>query len=94
MSTETKLPEPERPECAKLVSVSPDSQKIGEFIDWLNENGIRLCRWTELEDAPDQYMEIHDPMEKLLARYFEIDLDKVETERRALLDWLHEQQKG
>lgn len=29
---------------------------------------------------------------KLLAAYFDIDLDKVETERRTLLKWLQEQQ--
>jgi len=31
-----------------------------------------------------------DGINRLLAKFFGIDLDKVENERRALLDWLQE----
>lgn len=85
----TKLPEPERPECAKLVEVSPDSQKIGEFIEWLHENGMQICKLEGYADSfRDEYTPVPDNTEKLLARYFQIDLDVVETERRALLEWI------
>jgi hypothetical protein len=81
---------PETPECNKLSAVSPQSQIIGEFLDTLSEQGICLCKWTEWEDAPAQYHPIPDAIEKTLAKYFEIDLDKVEVERRAILDFIRQ----
>lgn len=42
----------------------------------------------DYEEWPDQYMPIHESVEKMLAEYFEIDLKQVEKERRALLDEL------
>ena len=39
----------------------------------------------EYEAWPDQYLPQHQSVEKLLAEYFEIDLNKCEMERRAIL---------
>ncbi len=71
---------PACPECDKLAKVSEDSQKIGEFIDWLHSQEIELAKWED-----DELFTIHESIEKLLAKYFEIDLVKVENERQALL---------
>lgn len=78
---------PECPECDKLSKVSKDSYIIGNFIDWLHEQGIHLRQYTE-HDEPSYIVE---STEQLLAKYFDINLIKVETERRALLKALQEQ---
>lgn len=61
---------------------------IGEFLDWMiDETTYRVCNC----DAYDEYqMSSHSERENLLAEYFNIDLDKVEQERRKLLKWLQE----
>lgn len=115
----------------KLHAVREKSQAIGEFLDWLDEKGIRLARYHEHADGcyephvhdygcsdscgarkndgkhshpfagcslrceketnricgwrDDALAPIHTSIEKLLAEYFEIDLDKLEREKRAML---------
>ncbi|MFA5152110.1 MAG: hypothetical protein WC554_06110 [Clostridia bacterium] len=76
-------------ETTKLVKVSPESLKLGAFLDWLQNQGIHLCKWEETHCSagdPEDLVEIRTPKEKLLAQYFEIDLDKVEIEKRNLLE--------
>lgn len=71
------------PECAKLQEVTPFSQKIGEFVDWLrDEHDLVLARWDRDEDSLN---EVSPSMERLLAEFFDIDLAKVDAERRAIL---------
>lgn len=112
------------PECDKALVVQEDSQKIGEFLDWLGEQDIQLCsphkhsdncyrcgttelkegerkswdylgqaKYTGEKEIDCSYHEgeevyIHEPFEKLLARYFNIDLAKVEKEKQSILDKL------
>ena len=78
------------PMCEKLNAVSGDSNKLGEFVDWLSSEGIHLATWLEtLDDGRPRITPLLIPMqeglESVLARYFEIDLKEVEKERRALL---------
>lgn len=135
---------PSMPESDKVIAAAPESQKLGEFLDWLREQGIHLAKYVPVLDPPVRYHVVPcpkcppdcwrvkdrlslslngltpyhfedeedakasvilleeerqqkaeaDPVfqpfygstERLLAEYFEIDLDKVEQERRALLD--------
>lgn len=79
---ETKLPE--CPECEKLTKVADKSNIIGAFLDWLNEKGYVLSEW----DDHDKLYPVHLSIEKLLAKYFNIDLVKVEKERSAWLEQL------
>jgi hypothetical protein len=85
------------PECEKLRRVSYTSNQIGEFLDWLREEkGITLCKWqdtirhsNEIGDyTPQGYYIVTERTEQLLADFFEIDLNKVEEERLALLNEL------
>jgi hypothetical protein len=77
----------ELPECDKLLKAAPESQKLGEFIDWLTDNGYHLCTQQKTEGEPsEQYLPCHENIEEILALYFDIDLKKVEQEKRALLD--------
>ena len=73
------------PECDKMRAVKEKSQAIGEFLEWLHsEKDITLCR---LEGNYD-YRIINISTEKLLAEFFDIDLNKVEEEKRAILNLL------
>ena len=76
-------------ELDKIRKVSENSQRIGEFLEWLAEQEIILAEWTgnEYNECGDEpLMRISQTREQLLANYFEIDLAKAEQERQALLD--------
>jgi hypothetical protein len=74
---------PATPELDRLVSVSAESQKIGEFLEWLSqERKLVLC---ELER--DEYWPCFMPINDLLALYFKIDLSQVAHERAAILEY-------
>lgn len=74
----------EYPECEKMKLVSSESQSIGAFLDWCGEQGFELRDWdNEYQDQPGP---LHKSIEQLLAKYFEIDLVKVESERQQMLN--------
>lgn len=74
-------PQPACPECEKLAAASEKHRIIMEFLEWADAKDVYL-----LDD--NNYPVDHH---KFVVEYFEIDLDKVERERRALLEWLQEQ---
>jgi hypothetical protein len=82
---------PGMPESQRLIAVSEQSQAIGEFLDWLNfELEITFC---VLDERTDRFrsargMGVFTSTERLLARYYGIDLDRVDRERGRLLAWL------
>lgn len=90
------------PELEKIRANRQESQSIGNFLDWLHsEQELHICAYDgECEEGfgPDNwhgiYTEERDSIEKLLARYFDIDLNKVESERQALLDELRRNNEG
>lgn len=96
--TETR----ELTEHERLSLVKDKSQAIGDFVEWLAEKGIRLCRehehtdtcyddddkkhiWPECELRNGQFIQVYAPITKLLAEHFDIDLNKLETEKRQML---------
>jgi hypothetical protein len=84
-------PQPACPECEKLSAVAEKSNVIGEFLEWLqSDEGYVIGYWDEPYGG---YTREYKHIEKWLAEYFEIDLNKVEQERRALLEWLREAQE-
>lgn len=65
------------PECEKVKAVQAKSQAIGEFIDWLeNEKQIYLMKGRK---------PIHQTTLRLIAEFFDIDLEKVEQEKQSIL---------
>lgn len=104
------MEEPTCPECEKMAKVRDQSQKIGEFLEWLRgEKEIVFCTYHQHskscydneEDYEDHkyarcgYREddlAPAPIrtEEILAEFFDIDLDKIEQERRALLEYCRE----
>jgi hypothetical protein len=84
--------QPECLECEKLAAVSEESNKIGAFLDYLRMNGYVLAKWGDTREEYCLEMHLSDVnINHLLAEYYDIDLDKVEKERKSLLKWLREQ---
>ena len=95
-------------ELEKMEKVQEKSQSIGNFIEeFLKEKGIILaiyhkhdkscekdewgwnCGWTTNQPIP-----VHYEVEKLLAEYFNINLDKAEKEKQGILDDLRKKNRG
>lgn len=79
------------PESAKMLAVKEQSQVIGEFLD---SSKYVLAEYvtvtypnmlTERRHTATELRPVVTPIEQILAAYFEIDLDKVEEEKRAML---------
>lgn len=84
------------PEHEKLKEISDDSQKFGEFLEWLQENGYVLAQWRKYPGHPpdDELVPCREPTEKILAKRFDIDLDVLEREKRQMLDELRAANNG
>lgn len=89
----SKILGPPTPEHDKLKKVSGESQAIGEFVDWLRqERGIVFCDEDKVDDV---YVPVVPfSIERVLADYFGIDLNKIEQEKVALLDHIRAQNEG
>lgn len=74
------------PEHEKLHAVVEESQACGEFYDWLQSKGYTLCESDERN--PERFWPVHRPITDLLAERFGIDQEKLEDEKRAMLDEL------
>ena len=87
MKTETqKNDHPLTPELDKMLEVKEKSQVIGQFLEWFQE-GYVIAEYSS--DGAD-LLHANINTEKLLAKYFKIDLKKIEKERSAILDWMRD----
>lgn len=87
------------PEHERMHKIKDKSQAIGEFLEWLGGQHMAVCQRHEhshdngcyekgkLECGlyDDTYYPIFESIEKILARHFDIDLDKIEAEKQAML---------
>src|SRR5438105_14870531 len=72
-------------------SITRHSALIGDFLDWLSYQRIRLASYQKVEGYHDEmFLPISEGPNSLLHRYFEIDPDAEEAERRVILAWLNE----
>jgi hypothetical protein len=92
------------PECEKLATVQDQSQAIGEFLEWLQqEKHYEIMETRKFVETFEHMMKpgtytaevertvpIRASTEHLLAEFFGIDLNKVDLEKRALLKSLQE----
>ena len=95
------------PEHAKLEAIRDRSQAIGEFLD---SCGYTVCDLVCVRcgailtgpkredhggcDGDTRYLPLRQSIERTLAEYFGIDLDKIEQERRTMLEVLREGHNG
>lgn len=72
------------PEHEKLKEIAPLSQAVYDFIEWCGTEGISLMRWHDDFDNWVPAPSIRD----LLAKHFDIDEDKIEIEKRAMIGYM------
>lgn len=81
----------EYPEHDKLKALGGANQTVGDFIEWLGEQGIELASYGN-----GAYRDVLFPLRRsrdtLIAQFFEIDTNKLEAEKRAMLDEIRESQ--
>jgi hypothetical protein len=73
------------PEHAKLRAIAKESQANGHFIEWLNENGMQICK-AEEGYSRVHYYPVQTSIQQLLARYHKINLTKLDEEKDAMLN--------
>ena len=71
-------PNPEHlyPEHFKLSCIANQSQALGEFLAWTQEQG-----WRFSTVQGEKLVPINVPIEIILAAYYEIDLNKIAVEK-------------
>lgn len=72
------------PEHDKLKALNGHNQTVGQFLEWLSEQGIDLCRYDDSVSKYHPYP-ITDSHTSLMAKFFEIDENKLEAEKLAML---------
>jgi len=73
------------PEHEKLTKISEQSQFLGEFMEFLGEKGYVIAKYTQ---PYDQLQPVVRDINNFLAEMFDIDLIKIEAEKREMLeDW-------
>lgn len=72
------------PQLARMEEVQSESQLLGDFIEWLGEHGMVICK-PHQEFRGVAHYPILESTEKLLATRFGVDLNAAERERRAVL---------
>ena len=88
------------PELQKQHKIIEKAQSCGAFLDSVLSDGRVLCeRHTHTDDCwsidgqygicgytDDSYIPVHVNIEKLLAKFFDIDTNKIEQEKEQMLD--------
>lgn len=86
------------PEHDKMALVATDSETIGEFLDSEDHEYV-LAEWLRVyEDDQGNLRELAEPrlvpvqksIRQILADYFDIDLKKIEAEKRQMLAEIRE----
>lgn len=73
------------PEHEKLHKVKELSQSLGEFLDWLESNGLTICGLVHSRYEPDRRT-----VEQWLADFYGIDLVLIDQEKEHMLDELRD----
>lgn len=85
---------PETPEHERLKQAKKTddaTQLIGEFLDWLkSEKGYLLCRYPQRDHDDDCLVPVREPVTRLLAEFFGVDENALESEKQALLKHMRE----
>lgn len=75
----------EYPEHVKLKNLDGANETIGDFLEWLDENGMVVCQRTD-NNVHNLYWPVAKSVEQLIAEFFGLDRKKLEDEKRAMLD--------
>jgi len=72
-------------ECEKLSNRTSEWNAIYPFMEWLQEQGVILCRYFKDEGGNEYLQPIGESLQDLLYKYFNVDPAKLEMERREIL---------
>lgn len=76
---------PEYPEHDRQAKVVDQAQAIGDFLTE-NTQGYMLGEWFKPEGYHEaRLFPVSKPVQQILADYFQIDLDKIEAEKRQMI---------
>lgn len=75
------IPAPETPMLDKMKSVQPESQLIGAFLEWMQEQGYEICSWRTVSSTYGEYVSENLTIEQVLAKYFGVDLKQASDEK-------------
>lgn len=78
----------EYPECEKLSAVSNERSTLDDFFEWLGSRGMFLCQYVDGSQRP---WPVTASNTTLIMQFLEIDKDKLDQERRAMIAELHKQ---
>lgn len=84
---------PPTPTLDRMLKVKEDSQKLGEFLDWLSEQGFILCEKQTDGSKFYPYFPTRYAVEELLAMYFGVDIGMAQAEQDAVLAYVRSQQE-
>lgn len=70
------------PEHAKMIAITNRSQLDGELLEWLGEAGYTICKYDEDGHG---FFPVNKSIPELLAERYDIDLDKIEAEKRQMI---------
>ena len=94
------MPDLKVPMCEKLRAVADQRSTVTDFLDWLSEQGIVLCKLhTHTRECKErglrtcgfrdnEYYSVHENPDRMILRFLEIDEKQLEAERQALLESL------
>jgi hypothetical protein len=74
------------PEHEKMLKIRNQSQAIGEFLEWLENEGIVLAEWEG-----DKLWPSRESISHFLASYFGINPLQLELEKRRMLETIRTQ---
>ena len=75
------------PEHQRLKAIAAESQAIGEFLEWLGDQELVVCRREAATALSNwqEYIPTRKPIRQLLADYFGIGQRKIDAEKDAML---------
>lgn len=77
------------PQHAALRALNGANQIVGDFIEWLGENGLTICHWSG--GSRGEYAPTFKNRDRLLAEFFEIDQDALSHEKDAMVEEMRAQ---
>lgn len=84
------------PEHEKVKAKAKDGTVIGEFLEWLESQGITLCEWDndKKHEWEKEFHQTTKTTEVLIAEYFGIDLKKFRAEKDEMFEELRKANRG
>lgn len=82
----------------KLAYIKKESEAVARFLEWLTGEAMFIGSYKyvpclECESEEEQLVRDFSSIEQILARYFKIDLDTLEQEKRQMLKELRKANK-